>query len=184
MEEVKSAVEPQPTPREATDAEVAALFAASERAEAMAAAIDKDDDKPEDGLEIFGPEPETLTTSIGDLNVGPMNMERIAVFLKVADKLLPAIKASLSTSAEINLTSLMTADPESLFAAVAVAADTTPDRIKKLYPEEFIRVATKVIVVNVDFFIRVLPMALGMAQANVLHALTKLAQAGPTLSKN
>jgi hypothetical protein len=188
MEEVRSEVSgesaPQPSVggRDATPAEVAAMFLPDDYVPPEQAA--KKPERPEIGLEIFGPEIETLKTSIGDLVIGPMRMGTIAEFLKVATKLLPAIKEQLTTSAEINMTTAMTADPEGMFAAVAIASGTTPEKLKEMYPEEFIRVATKVIVVNVDFFIRVLPMALGMAQANVVSALQRLLSAGVTPSKN
>lgn len=130
---------------------------------------------PEDGLEILGPEKETFETSQGPITIGPMVMGQIAKFMKAAKPLLPLLKSQAEAgTGEFNVTALVTEDSDSFFNAVAAAAGTTPQVIENLGPDEFIKVVTKVFVVNVDFFVRTLPAALGGAEVSVMTAVTKL----------
>ena len=134
---------------------------------------------PEKALEILGTDPEIFETSQGQIKVGPMVMGQIARFMGAAEPLLPIIKAQATAGgAEFNVTKLISADPDAFFKAVAIASNTKVSVIENLSPDEFIKIVTKVFVVNLDFFVRTLPAALGMAQASVLHAVRKLSIPG------
>jgi len=139
--------------------------------------------RPEDGLEIFGSDPETLHTSQGPIHIGPMVMRQLKVFIPLAEKFWPSFQASMEKTGDLNLTALMGSDQKLFYEAMAVATGCTPEKLDELQFEEFAAVVTKVLVVNADFFFLTLPKALGRAQASVLVALARtLDKAGVSLS--
>ena len=138
---------------------------------------------PEKGMEIFGPEPEELKTSIGNIRVSPMVMKQIRSFMVHAEKLLPMVQGMLENGGEINITQLIAADDDAFMKSIAAAVSVPADKLDELLPDEFIRVVTKVVVVNLDFFVRTLPQVLGGAKMSVFLGLKRLAQVGQEQSK-
>lgn len=137
---------------------------------------------PEEGLEILGTEPESFETSQGKITVKPMVMMQIAQFISVSDKIVPAIRAQLKDAQgnelDLNMSRILAADPENFFKAVAIACNSEVKVVENLLPDEFIKVVTKVFLVNLDFFVRTLPLAIGSAEVSVLSAVRRMASKG------
>lgn len=144
---------------------------------------------PEKGLEILGIEPETLTVKaqrgkeveVVEISVSPMCMDQIADFLVAAEDLLPLIQAD-SKGGMLPIARMLAKDKKAVWKAIAIACNESPDLIGRLLPNDFIRVVTKVFVLNLDFFVRQLPVALGVAERSVLSAVSNMTQAMPGLS--
>lgn len=132
---------------------------------------------PEDGLEVLGPDPEELQTSQGPVMIGPMKMRQIKVFITHAKKFMPLLQEQMKLG-EVSLTSLMAVDSDEFDLALAAACDKPLKWLRELTADEYIRVTTKVLVVNTDFFVRTLPLALGGAELSIMNAVVRLVQGG------
>jgi len=102
-----------------------------------------------------------------------MNMGQIQDVMAHGRRFLPALRAGLQAGREIDLAGFL-AEPE-LYQAVAAGLGTTVEKVRKMGLEEFSRLVTKWIVVNVDFFVRVLPREFGRAYVSVAAAVRRLA---------
>lgn len=138
---------------------------------------------PEKGLEILGTDPEEFQTSQGKLFISPMGMGQLRKFLLVSEKFLPVLQEQMASNT-INMVKVMNADQDAFLQAVAIGASTTPETLDKLTPQEFIRICTKVLLVNLDFFVKTLPALLGGVKVSVGKAVAKLEADGHALYKD
>lgn len=132
---------------------------------------------PEEGMEIFGNQPETLPTSQGPIFIGPMKMRQINAFIVHSKKFLPLLM-DRAKGGDVNLSHLVGLDTDGFYQAMGAAVDQPVEVMLELYPDEFLQVVTKVLVVNMDFFLRILPVALGAAEISVMGSLVKMVQDG------
>jgi hypothetical protein len=133
---------------------------------------------PEDGLEILGSEPEALMTSIGPVSIAPMRMGQVKRFIKVADRIVPKLQAQLEKDdGTLDIAGIYTGNEQEFMEAVEVACGLTPEQQDEMLPDEYLRVVTKIIVVNLDFFARTLPTVYGGAKLSLRLAMVKLAKA-------
>lgn len=148
---------------------------------------------PLDELDVFGPEPEDMPFGNETIRVEPMKMGRIKEFLKVSSGSLPAIAVEVERAhragdlSKINMGAILASvDLDQLMSGVAVAVGKTVADMDQMDPAEFVDLAGKVIVVNVDFFVRRLQPALLVAAASIAKVYEKrvvTAGAGTTKSK-
>lgn len=143
-----------------------------------AAAAGSVSETPEEDLEIFGPDPETIETSAGPILVGPMKMRELARFVPAAKKFFPMIAAELVKNQERGVTSLDLSaiaftDYPAFMSAVSAACNTPVAKLEELMPDEMVRLCTKIVVVNFDFFVRTLPATAGRAKVSLLAALAR-----------
>jgi hypothetical protein len=138
-------------------------------------------DRVEDGFEIFGSDPETIKFSIGEVSFAAMKIGQIRRFVKEAGKLLPVLNTMILSDGSVNLTKLQEFDQEALMNGLAIATNCTVAKLDQLELPEFIRLVTKVLLVNIDFFVQTLPKVMG----GVAKSLTKSMETygvGPMLS--
>ena len=124
-------------------------------------------DKPEEFMEVLGSEPEVIKFSIGEIYFAPMKVGQIRRFITEAGKLIPAINGMVMADGSINLSELQRIDQDGLMRGLAIAVNCTPAKLDEMEVPEFIRLVTKVMVVNFDFFIRAIPQVLGVVAASL-----------------
>lgn len=127
---------------------------------------------PEDGLEILGPEPEEIETSQGTFLLGPMSMGQMAKLIPHMKKLLPVLKEQIDKG-ELDFQTLAFTDYAGFMKAVSIATVISVEKLDKMFPEEMVKLCTKVVVSNLDFFVRTLPRAVGGAKESLVHAIVR-----------
>jgi hypothetical protein len=136
---------------------------------------------PEEGMEILGPEPEYFETSQGRFLLGPMTMDQLAKFIPCMKKLAPILKEQIDKG-ELDFQTLAFADYPNFLRSVSIASGIPEAKLGGLFPDEMVNICTKVVVSNLDFFVRTLPKALGGAKMSIIHGLLRMVGAGPSNS--
>lgn len=161
-----------------------AARAAQQRFTAAAEAKDSPEsapglDRPEDGFEVFGTAPEVweLGASKTKFVIAPLKVRQIRGILPVLTQLQEPLAAMFKTG-EVNISALQRIDSDGLVECVAICTEQTSEAVDDLTAEDFIRVCTKVLAVNGDFFVRTLPRVAGGAAAAILRLATGAAGTG------
>jgi hypothetical protein len=143
--------------------------------------------RAEDGLEVLGPESEDLVftyppardgeaAEVHRFRVYPMRMRQVQKFLRVCGDLLPALQAHLAENKDVLDLGVFFVDHEDLFnRGLAVALECEQSELGELRPDDYVTLATKVIVVNMDFFVKTLPRVYGGAVLSLAAAIQRYA---------
>lgn len=125
-----------------------------------------------DELETLYPQPEEIEAGGEKLTILPLSTGQI---MRVMKALKPAL---VDIQGEINITMIAAGHGETLVAAVSAATGKPIEWVENIPPDEFIRLAGKLLEVNADFFTRrVLPEIIAAAEK-----ISKSSGAGLTLS--
>ncbi|ATS92333.1 hypothetical protein DLP05_016 [Stenotrophomonas phage vB_SmaS_DLP_5] len=130
----------------------------------------KEQPDPFKELEVFGPEPEVMSTSIGEIEVRPMKMGQIRKMTNLGKELMPLVMQvvqQLKATGEISVTALGEITGDSFFQIIGIAINRKPEELDEMEPDEFVRVVAKVLVVNMDFFAQKLPQILAASAESV-----------------
>ncbi|MFH1493732.1 MAG: hypothetical protein ABIG70_02925 [Pseudomonadota bacterium] len=122
---------------------------------------------------------ETLIPQPVEIKIGGEKMEILPLTIGQLTRVMKALKPALAdVQGEINITLLAVDHGETLLAAVAAAIGKEIVLVEALQPDEFIRLAGKLLEVNADFFTRrVLPEI-----AAAVEKIGKVSGVGLTLS--
>lgn len=171
------------------DPAITAALAEQERFKKEKATKDPDaTDRPEDGFEVFGAEPEMweLKGSKGrkyTFEIGPLRMGQISELVPLLGVLQEPL-AEMFKTGNVNISALQRIDGASLMECVAITTNQTQEAVADLTAEDFIRVCTKVLAVNGDFFVRTLPRVAGGAAAAILRLVTGVAKIEPSAGQS
>lgn len=136
--------------------------------------------KAESGFEIFGTEPEVWEVGKEKyrFEFSPLKVKQIRLMLPLLTTLQEPL-AEMFKSGTVNISALQRLDGEGLVECVALATNQTQEVVDDLEAGDFLRVCTKVLVVNGDFFVRTLPQLVGGAAVAVMRLVT----ANPSVAK-
>ncbi|QIN95178.1 hypothetical protein DLP3_015 [Stenotrophomonas phage vB_SmaS_DLP_3] len=144
------------------------IDAAASKEAPAAQPVEQED--PFAGLAVFGPEPETISTTIGEIHIRPMKMGQIRKMTSLGKELMPMVfqvAQQLKDTGEIGVTALGEIAGDSFFQIVGIAVNRKPEELDEMEPDEFVRVVAKALVVNMDFFAQKLPQILAACGESV-----------------
>lgn len=117
-----------------------------------------------DEFDILGPTASPLRLSTGDvLTFTPMKVKEIRQFMPHAKKFMQPLAKGLKQDGTMDVKAVSDIDPDGFIKALCVAARMTEEQIDDLLPNDFALVVSKVLVVNMDFFVQHLPDTLSKA---------------------
>lgn len=133
------------------------------------------------GLEILNPQ--TIKVSVGgrELVVTPIKMKHLQAFAKavqpVANDLIEVMNG------DGDFVALVAANADKLIDAVAIGSGASVDDIGDLNADDFVQLATAVVSVNTDFFVRNLLPGVRAAIDQMKSSVQQAATAGAMHSK-
>lgn len=108
-------------------------------------------------LAILTPDAEEIEVGGKKVLIGPLKISQLAKFSKAIQKVLPGILTGLKADGSFDLMKMVSESGDDLIAAVAIGCKQPEEWVGDLDPVEFMKLAGKIMVVNVDFFARRLP---------------------------
>lgn len=131
-----------------------------------------------EGLDILGTDTDVLKLRDGTaLTISAMKMKQVRQFLRIGTAFLAPLQAALSkrdadgnVAPEVDLKAISSIDQDAFMQCVAIGSGLTVEQLDDLYPDDFVLVVGKIIVMNLDFFAQTMPMALVRVQLSVVTA--------------
>lgn len=113
-------------------------------------------------LAILTPDAEELEIGGKKVRVEPLKIGQLAKFSKAIKSILPGVIASLKSDGSFDVMQIVNESGDDLIRAVAIGCKMPEEWIEELDTVEFVKLAGKIMVVNVDFFARRLPQVTEM----------------------
>lgn len=108
-------------------------------------------------LMILSPETEEIEVGGKKVLVAPLKIGQLGRFSKAIKSILPSILMGMKPDGTFDLMKLINESLDTMVEAVAIGCNQPVEWVAGLDTVEFIKLAGKIMVVNVDFFVRRLP---------------------------
>ena len=152
-----------------------------------------------DELDILGTESAELTLSDRRvITIAPMKMKQVREFMKVGSKFLAPLQAALGkkgksgeAAPEVDLQAIAAIDQEAFMQCVSIGSGLSVDELDELFPNDFVLIVGKIMVMNLDFFAQTMPMVLVRVKLSVVKTfdaamarLVRQGTVGPSLLRD
>lgn len=132
-------------------------------------------------LTILSPEAEELEVGDKKVMVRPLKVAQLGKFSKAVQTILPTIMAGLKKDGSMDMMALINGSTDDMIKAVAIGCNESEEWVGTLDVADFVKLAGKVMVVNVDFFARRLPQMTQVVLESLAAVNPKIPATGGTL---
>lgn len=130
------------------------------------------------GLDILTPAEHKVAIGGEEITVTPIRMGKLQAFTKALEPIFGEVMAAIQGEADLlHVIAHHTAD---MIEAVSIGTGLSRERIEELLPDEFLDLASAVLMANADFFARRL---LPRVSATLAQLKQQVEALGPTVSK-
>lgn len=129
-------------------------------------------------LAVLTATPEEIEIAGKKVYVGPLKVKQLVDFSTAIQDVMHVIRPIIAEK-KMDMMKVMTEAGGQLIKAVAIGCKQPEAWVEELEPDEFLKLASKILVVNVDFFARRLPSASAMMEKSLIEVLNaRQAQVG------